>query len=42
MKVLKTVLLAGVLPLLLGACQKKSEGGAPPAKDIGAQVGDVV
>jgi hypothetical protein len=42
MKVPKTALLAGVLPLLLGACQKKPEGAAPAAKDIGAQAADVV
>jgi hypothetical protein len=42
MKVPKTALLAGVLPLLLGACQKKTESAAPPPKDIGAQAADVV
>lgn len=41
MKVPKTALLAGVLPLLLVTCQKKPEGAAP-AKDIGAQAADVV
>lgn len=42
MRVPRTVLLAGVLPLLLVACQKKPEGAAPAAKDIGAQAADVV
>ena len=42
MKVPRTALIAGVLPVLLGACQKKPEGAAPPPKDIGAQAADVV
>ncbi len=42
MRVPKTALLAGVLPLLFVACQKKTEGAAPAAKDIGAQAADVV
>jgi hypothetical protein len=41
-KVPKAALLAGVLPLLLFACQKKPEGAAPAAKDIGTQAADVI